>query len=172
MSRAKVNTETIWLLNGIRFRAQRVKLARPFDGILAALCPVMHQGSDPLPKPGSNSDILFDCNYCAAPLVVDLAAAGLDLNCQHCGKRIRVPLAKAADATKETPQANELFADLQRRIKENESQRTEITGYIKQLNIQLHRWQLRLQKLNERRFDLDAETTRLSPVKAKGSCPG
>jgi hypothetical protein len=41
--------------------------------------------------------------------------------------------------------------DLLRRLKENESQRTEITRYISQLNIQLHRWQLRLQTLNERK---------------------
>jgi hypothetical protein len=42
-------------------------------------------------------------------------------------------------------------------LKENESQRTEITGYINQLNIQLHRWQLRLQTLNERKQQLEAE---------------
>jgi len=49
------------------------------------------------------------------------------------------------------------MADLEHRLKENESQRTEITGYINQLNIQLHRWQLRLQMLNERKQQLEAE---------------
>jgi hypothetical protein len=48
-------------------------------------------------------------------------------------------------------------ADLEHCLKENESQRTEITGYINQLNIQLHRWQLRLQTLNERKQQLEAE---------------
>jgi chromosome segregation ATPase len=49
--------------------------------------------------------------------------------------------------------------DLLRRLKGIESQRTEITGYISQLSIQLHRWQLRLQTLNERKKQLAAEST-------------
>jgi chromosome segregation ATPase len=49
------------------------------------------------------------------------------------------------------------ISDLQRQLKENESQRTEITGYINQLSIQLHRWQLRLQTLKEREQKLQAE---------------
>jgi hypothetical protein len=44
---------------------------------------------------------------------------------------------------------------LRRQLKENESQRTEVTGYINQLSIQLHRWQLRLQTLEERRKQLE-----------------
>ena len=47
--------------------------------------------------------------------------------------------------------------ELRRQLKENESQRTEITGYINQLSIQLHRWQLRLQTLNERKQQLEAD---------------
>ncbi len=56
-----------------------------------------------------------------------------------------------------TPPANpgEPLTDLQRQLQENEAQRTEITGHINQLNIQLHRWQLRLQQLNERRRELE-----------------
>jgi chromosome segregation ATPase len=49
------------------------------------------------------------------------------------------------------------LAALQRHLKENESQRTEINGYINQLSIQLHRWQLRLQTLNERNKQLTDE---------------
>jgi len=49
------------------------------------------------------------------------------------------------------------ISDLQHQLKENESQRTEITGYINQLSIQLHRWQLRLKSLNERQQKLEAE---------------
>ena len=51
--------------------------------------------------------------------------------------------------------------ELRRQLKENESQRTEITGYINQASIQLHRWQLRLQNLNERKQKLDAELAAL-----------
>ena len=49
------------------------------------------------------------------------------------------------------------LTDLQRKLKENESQRTEITSYINQLSIQLHRWKLRLQTLNERKTELEEE---------------
>ena len=52
------------------------------------------------------------------------------------------------------PSASAKLAELKRHLKENESQRTEINGYINQLNIQLHRWQLRLQTLNERNKQL------------------
>ena len=43
--------------------------------------------------------------------------------------------------------------------KENESQRTEIPGYINQHSIQLHRWQL-----NERKKELAAEIDGIQKV--------
>jgi DNA-directed RNA polymerase subunit M/transcription elongation factor TFIIS len=97
-------------------------------------------------------DLLFKCQQCASPLVVNAAAAGMTLNCQRCGKPTLVPMvsASAASAPQELP-------DLQRKLKENESQRTEITSYINQLSIQLHRWKLRLQTLNERKTELEEE---------------
>ena len=52
--------------------------------------------------------------------------------------------------------------DLPRKLKENESQRTEVTGYINQLSIQLHRWKLRLQTLNERKNELEEEVRKAS----------
>ena len=54
------------------------------------------------------------------------------------------------------------LTDLQRKLKENESQRTEVTGYINQLSIQLHRWKLRLQTLNERKSELEEELRKAS----------
>ena len=54
------------------------------------------------------------------------------------------------------------ISDLQHQLKENVSQRTEITGYINQLSIQLHRWQLRLKELNERKAKLDGELAGLT----------
>jgi chromosome segregation ATPase len=47
--------------------------------------------------------------------------------------------------------------ELRRQLVENESQLKEITGYVNQLNIQIHRWQLRLQKLNERNANLKTQ---------------
>jgi chromosome segregation ATPase len=86
--------------------------------------------------------------------VVDSAAAGMTLVCQKCGKPTTVPktASEAAAATNSIK-----ISELQHQLKENESQRTEITGYINQLGIQLHRWKLRLQTLNERQTKLEAE---------------
>jgi len=103
--------------------------------------------------PAPSLDIVFACTHCSTSFVVDAAAAGMTLSCQKCGKPTTVPKvdleAAAANALK--------ISDLQHQLKENQSQRTEITGYINQLGIQLHRWQLRLQTLNERQKKLDAE---------------
>ena len=63
----------------------------------------------------------------------------------------------------ETPVGDVLkISSLQHQLKENESQRVEITGYVNQLGIQLHRWQLRLQTLKERREKLQAEFAAIS----------
>lgn len=96
-------------------------------------------------------DILFNCQHCGSPLVVDGAAGGMTLTCRQCGKPTVVP---AAANTSSAPPAQ--MTEVQRRLKENESQRTEVTGYINQLSIQLHRWKLRLQTLNERKNELEA----------------
>ena len=101
----------------------------------------------------SSSDIIFACTHCAASFIVDSAAAGITLDCQKCGKPTTVPNATVA-AVAEDP--SQVLA-LQRQLKENESQRVEITGYINQLSIQLHRWQLRLQTLKERQQKLQSE---------------
>ena len=101
----------------------------------------------------AETDILFSCAHCSAALVVDSAAAGATLDCQKCGKPTTVPSFSAATSGDETAK----ISDLQRQLKENESQRTEITSYINQHSIQLHRWQLRLQTLNERQAKLQAE---------------
>lgn len=112
-----------------------------------------------VPAPES-ADIVFACSHCATPLVVDGAAAGMSVNCQKCGQATIVPNRQLESAAGNAIK----ISDLQHQLKENESQRTEITGYINGLSIQLHRWQLRLQTLNDRQkklqADLAAVTTR------------
>jgi hypothetical protein len=105
-------------------------------------------------------DITFACMHCTTPLVVDGAAAGLTLPCQRCGKPTEVPDIRSRNRA-DTPRDETRVAELRRQLKENESQRIEITGSINQLTIQLHRWQLRLQTLNERKQQLDSELTSL-----------
>src|ERR1700748_3367148 len=97
-------------------------------------------------KPAPNTDIVFACSHCSTSFVVDAAAAGMTLNCQTCGKPTTVPKVSIEVAAENAAR----ISDLQHQLKENESQRTEITSYINQHSIQLHRWQLRLQRLNER----------------------
>ena len=100
-----------------------------------------------------SSDIVFACSHCSTSFVVDAAAAGMTLDCQKCGKPTIVPKVSVELAAENAAR----ISDLQHQLKENESQRTEITSYINQLSIQLHRWQLRLQSLNERQQTLEAE---------------
>jgi transcription elongation factor Elf1 len=100
-----------------------------------------------------SSDIVFACSHCATSFVVDVGAAGMTLDCQKCGKPTIVPNSKLDAAADNAVR----ISDLQHQLKENESQRTEITGYINQLSIQLHRWKLRLESLNERQQKLEAE---------------
>jgi predicted Zn finger-like uncharacterized protein len=110
-------------------------------------------GGSTLSAPKSSTDIIFTCSNCSASFVVDSAAAGMTLNCQKCGNLTTVP-----HTTLEAAAENSIkVSELQHQLKENESQRTEITGYINQLSIQLHRWQLRLQTLKERQQKLQTE---------------
>ena len=115
-------------------------------------------GLDSSSESQTERDLFFKCEHCGIPLVVDRAAAGMTLNCQRCGKPTSVPAADKLPANPEGAPAQPASkaAELQRHLKENESQRTEITGYINQLNIQLHRWKLRLQTLNDRNAELKA----------------
>src|SRR4029079_18153827 len=94
------------------------------------------------------------------------AAAGMSLPCQKCSKLTVVPMSpgsevsgQAAPGMTATPEseANAKVAELRRQLKENDSQRTEVTSYINQTSIQLHRWQLRLQTLEERRKTLEKD---------------
>jgi transcription elongation factor Elf1 len=110
-------------------------------------------GGSTLSAQKSSSDIVFACTHCAASFVVDSAAAGITLDCQKCGKPTTVP----NPDLKGTAGNSVKISDLQHQLKENESQRTEITGYINQLGIQLHRWQLRLQTLKERQEKLQTD---------------
>jgi len=84
---------------------------------------------------------------------VNKSAAGLSLTCQKCGQLTTVPKPEEPSATSELANAEEIRG----KLTENESQRAEVTGYINQLTIQLHRWQLRLQTLNERKSQLEKE---------------
>ncbi len=114
-------------------------------------------GGSTISTQAPSSDIVFACSHCSTSFVVDAGAAGMTLDCQKCGKPTIVPNARLEAAADNAVR----ISDLQHQLKENESQRTEITGYINQLSIQLHRWQLRLKSLNERQQKLEGELASL-----------
>jgi transcription elongation factor Elf1 len=124
-------------------------------------CPMQQTAGATISAQEQSRDIIFACTHCSASFVVDAAAAGMTLDCQKCGKPTTVPA--SSEAAAETAK----ISDLQHQLKENESQRTEITGYINQLSIQLHRWQLRLQTLKERQEKLQAELAATSVSNTK-----
>ena len=101
-------------------------------------------------KVAADPDIFFHCQHCKAALVANRSAAGMNLACQKCGQQTGVPQPAEPNAG-----AIAYTDELRGKLKENESQRAEVTGYINQLTIQLHRWQLRLQTLNERKTQLE-----------------
>ena len=104
------------------------------------------------PPPQAATNRAMANAVCKAALVANRSAAGMTLTCQKCGQLTPVPKV-------EEPSASTFaYADeIRGKLKENESQRAEVTGYINQLTIQLHRWQLRLQTLNERRAQLEKD---------------
>jgi hypothetical protein len=105
-----------------------------------------------LRKVAPDPDIFFHCQHCKAALVANRSAAGMTLTCQKCSQPTTVPVPAE-------PSGNALAyaEEIRSKLTENESQRAEVTGYINQLTIQLHRWQLRLQTLNERKQQLEKE---------------
>jgi transcription elongation factor Elf1 len=112
----------------------------------------MQTANNPVRKVESDPDILFHCQHCKAALVANRSAAGMSLACQKCGQQTLVPKQEGPSAT-----AIAYTEEIRGKLKENESQRAEVTGYINQLTIQLHRWQLRLQTLNERKAHLEKD---------------
>jgi hypothetical protein len=140
-------------------------------------------------------DIVFECPHCHGELVVDLEGAGLSLACVHCGQTVTVPeyhgpslhfleaatskLTEALrNARKGSPRkfefsnrsAAELVArraELERQSEEIRAQSAELRGQVNHALIQLHRYQLKLEMLNESQAELDTElkviADRLSP---------
>jgi hypothetical protein len=116
------------------------------------VCFVVHTTNNSVRKVESDPDIFFHCQHCKAALVANKSAAGMNLACQKCGQQTLVPQPEEPDAN-----ARAYAEELRGKLKENESQRAEVTGHINQLTIQLHRWQLRLQTLSERKAQLEKD---------------
>jgi hypothetical protein len=134
-------------------------------------------------------DIVFDCPHCAGELVVDMDGAGMEANCTLCGGKLTVPkydgpsleflqvatakLAKAVQGARNAAPKKYHFegrtrdelkrrqSELQRAILEGQTQTTEVKGHIHHATIQLHRYQLKLEVIQERQAELKAELNAL-----------
>ena len=134
-------------------------------------------------------DIVFDCPHCGGELVVDMDGAGMEVNCTLCGGGLKVPeyggpsleflqaatakLAKAVQGARNAAPKKFHFEgrprdelkhrqnELQRAILESQAQTTEVKGHIHHATIQLHRYQLKLEVIQERQAELKAELNAL-----------
>jgi predicted RNA-binding Zn-ribbon protein involved in translation (DUF1610 family) len=131
--------------------------------------PVGHNGCSSVPieiamaknveaTAATEAGIIFRCQHCKAELVLQREETRLSMKCVQCGKLTAVPRSQKR-AVVVDPAAQ--IEEIQRKLTENASQTTEVTGYINQASIQLHRWQLRLQQLNERKEQLEKELAAL-----------
>src|SRR3984957_2814101 len=130
-------------------------------------------------------DIVFDCPHCGGELAIDMDGAGMEVNCAHCGKPLTVPedhgpslqflqaatskLAKAIQAARNASPKKFHFEgrtsddlnwrqnELQRALRESQTQLTEIKGHIHHATIQLHRYQLKMEVIQERQSELKVE---------------
>jgi predicted RNA-binding Zn-ribbon protein involved in translation (DUF1610 family) len=135
-------------------------------------------------------DIVFDCPSCGGELAVDMDGAGMEVNCAHCGSPLIVPeyygpslqflqaatskLAKAIQAARNASPKNFHFegrlpddlkqrqSELQRALRESQAQSTEVKGHLHHATIQLHRYQLKLEVIQERQNELKAELEALN----------
>jgi len=134
-------------------------------------------------------DIVLDCPHCGGKLVIDRDGAGMEVNCTLCGGGLTVPvydgpsleflqvatakLAKAVQGARNaTPKKfhfegrprDELKrrqSELQRAILESQAQTTEVKGHIHHATIQLHRYRLKLEVIQERQSELKTELNAL-----------
>lgn len=135
-------------------------------------------------------DIVFECPNCGGELAVDMDGAGMEAHCAHCGGALVVPeyhgpslqflqaatskLAKAIQAARNASPKNFHFegrlpddlkrrqSELQRALRESQTQSTEVKGHIHHATIQLHRYQLKLEIIQERQNELEAELEALN----------
>lgn len=131
----------------------------------------------------TDRDIVFDCPHCRGELVVDQDGAGMTLACSHCGRNITVPsrvtmtaspavrpdegvppaqdpqtMMRAFGFDAQPPeQVRARVDELKLHLKENQSQTTEMRGHVNRATIELHRLQLKLQKLQDRQSAIEAE---------------
>jgi primosomal protein N' len=137
-------------------------------------------------------DIVFECPHCRGELVVDMDGAGMKVACALCNRAIVVPdyhgpslqflqaatakLTKAIQTARNaspkkfhfegrsSDELKRIQSELQRALRESQAQTTEVRGHIHHATIQLHRYQLKLEVIQERQSELKVELDALQRV--------
>jgi hypothetical protein len=130
-------------------------------------------------------DIVFDCPHCGGELIVDMDGAGMEVACALCNAPVVIPeyhgpslhflqaatakLTKAIQTARSASpkkfhfeghspeELEQIQSELQRALRETQAQTTEVRGHIHHATIQLHRYQLKLEVIQERQSELKAE---------------
>jgi hypothetical protein len=130
-------------------------------------------------------DIVFDCPHCGGELIVDMDGAGMEVACALCNSPVVIPeyhgpslhflqaatakLTKAIQTARNASPKKFAFeghspeeleriqSELQRFLRESQAQMTEVRGHIHHATIQLHRYQLKLEVIQERQSEIKAE---------------
>ena len=130
-------------------------------------------------------DVVFECPNCQGELIVDKDGAGLTVNCSLCGQPVTVPdyqgpslqylqavtekLSEALQTARKGTQRSFDYAgrppeelerrrqEVQRQLREVQNQALEARAHTNHTRIQLHRYQLKLEMLHERKAELKAE---------------
>ncbi len=135
-------------------------------------------------------DIVFRCGRCDGELVVDRDGEGVEVQCSHCGHSLIIPryVPRAAptepvEATAEpaaalrqrydftgfsADQLGRRLEELKHQLKENRSQDTELRGHVNRATMELHRLQLKMQKIRERQLEIEAEISSAQQKIAQG----
>lgn len=125
-----------------------------------------HEFSASNPKAVGARDIVFDCPSCHKSLVVDHVAAGHEMPCPLCGKTIKVPAEHHVVTLDEAPETQKLQAlpewqrelvTVEASLREARHQREEAGNFYKQHLSEVNRQKLRMEKLDARIKELDAQ---------------
>ncbi len=117
-----------------------------------------------------DNDIVFDCPECHKNLAVDLIAAGHELDCPSCGKKIMVPQKNRVVTLAEAPETADLLAkpqweqslmSVESAIKETDHQRQEAGNFYKHHFSEANRQKMRIDKLDAKLKELHSRRNAL-----------
>ena len=122
----------------------------------------------------AGAGMVFDCSHCGKPVTVPVnqereiqnSMPALDARSApvpgeagqiDAGTQVQVSKNVYDFSQRSVEDVEKRLNELKFQYKENSSQRTEMRGHINRAQIELHRYQIKLQKLVDRQLDMEAE---------------